>query len=114
MSTIPGPPPNGESSTERCGSVAAERRSCTRRSRRPCSRAFAIRLCPRKSSMSVGKIVKTSIRMSGLHSLEQADGRIDDDPAVLEGHDERGRDQHTAVDLEEIARWIRDKRRDEA
>ena len=35
ISTMPAPPPNGLSSTERCGSEVAWRRSCTRTSSRP-------------------------------------------------------------------------------
>ena len=41
FSTIPGPPPNGMSSTTRCRSVVKSRRSCTRTSSSPCAMARA-------------------------------------------------------------------------
>ena len=43
--TMPGPPPNGASSTVRCGSSVWSRRSCTRTSSTPASMALPNRLC---------------------------------------------------------------------
>src|SRR5829696_1043603 len=65
MSTMPAPPPNGESSTDRWGSVAHDLRSWTRTSSTPERRALPIRLCSAKLPTMSGKIVKTSTRMAG-------------------------------------------------
>src|SRR5512139_3764052 len=60
--TIPGPPPNGASATERWRSSVRSRRSWTRRSTRPRSRArWTIPPASGPSTMA-GKIVTTSIR----------------------------------------------------
>src|SRR5437660_1671115 len=61
--TIPAPPPNGVSSTLRCGSVVCSRGSWTRTSTRPRSRARPRSDEPRGPSRYAGKIVNTSTRM---------------------------------------------------
>ena len=59
--TIPGPPPNGESSTEWCGSCAQVRRSCTPNSMSPRCAALPISETPSGAKYS-GKIVMISMR----------------------------------------------------
>src|SRR5689334_5524529 len=78
LSTMPGPPPNGTSSTVRCRSVVKSLRSRTRTSIVP--RAIARATTPSASGAPniAGKIVTTSIRMIRIQ-LDQARRRIDDD-----------------------------------
>src|ERR1700678_721037 len=111
--TMPGPPPNGTSSTVWCTSVAQDRRSCTPNSMSP--RAAALPISETRSGLSKysGKIVTMSIRSAclrptplpflseravvllaplllGLRGVEQAGRRIDDEDAgrhVHLGHD---------------------------
>src|SRR5438093_1364664 len=88
-STIPGPPPKGVSSTDRCLSVAYVRRSWMRTSTTPCSRALPSRLTPKTGSSSCGKAVNTSILMSLRSSqLEQPLRRVDHDLPRRRLHDE--------------------------
>ena len=63
--TIPGPPPNGVSSTVRCGSCAQERRSCTPKTMSPRCAALPISETPSGPKYS-GKIVMISMRSVGL------------------------------------------------
>ena len=58
---MPAPPPNGASSTLRCRSAAAERRSCTRTSSKPAARARPITEMEAMESTGSGKMVKMSI-----------------------------------------------------
>src|SRR5215472_4810676 len=89
---MPGPPPNGASSTLRCTSCAQARRSWTASSMMPRSAAFPSRETRRGAKYS-GKIVMTSIftvparvgtGITGIaaratrREVEQARGRVDD------------------------------------
>jgi hypothetical protein len=64
MRTMPAPPPNGASSTDRWGSVAQDRRSWTLMSSVPAALALPTRLWAAKWSTRPGKIVKTSMRIA--------------------------------------------------
>src|SRR5438309_7720976 len=86
--TMPAPPPYGVSSTVRCTSAVQARRSWTRTSRSPRSRALPSRDTPSGWRYS-GKIVTTSMRTAGAPlaaraEVEQALGRVDHDPPA--GH----------------------------
>src|SRR5580698_7399955 len=111
--TMPGPPPNGTSSTVWWTSVAQDRRSCTPNSMSPRAAAFPISETRSGLSKYSGKIVTMSIRSAclrptpspflseravvllaplllGLGGVEQAGRRIDDEDAgghVHLGHD---------------------------
>src|SRR5579884_2489819 len=101
-STMPAPPPKGESSTERCGSTAAERRSWTRRSSNPWRRALPIRLWPSHASTMSGKTVMTSMRTAS-PSVEQPGGKVGHDHAGPVLDDEAQRHQAAAVEDEQVA-----------
>src|SRR5580700_2250673 len=64
--TMPGPPPNGTSSTVWCTSVAQDRRSCTPNSMSPRAAAFPISETRSGLSKYSGKIVTMSIRSGGV------------------------------------------------
>src|ERR1700691_1200025 len=107
--TMPGPPPNGTSSTVRWTSVAQRRRSCTRNSMSPRATAFPISETPSGLSKYSGKIVTMSMRsptpapffpergvvpppapLFRLRRVEQAGRRVDDENACADidlGHD---------------------------
>ena len=88
-STIPAPPPNGLSSTERCGSVVPARRSWTRRSSRPARAAFPIRLAVgpgRHQIRENGEHIDAQPAIhSGRSQLEQAGRQLDRQPARARG-----------------------------
>src|SRR5215813_4409739 len=82
--TMPGPPPNGESSTLRCTSCAQARRSCTANSITPRSAALPSRET-RSGVKYSGKIVMMSIFTApailvraARSKVEQARRRVDD------------------------------------
>src|SRR5580658_4285817 len=94
--TMPGPPPNGTSSTLWCTSVAQDRRSCTPNSMSPRAAAFPISETRSGLSKYSGKIVTMSMRSGGVRPtsspffpseravvllIEQARGRVDDEHA---------------------------------
>src|ERR1700726_2526781 len=94
--TMPGPPPNGRSSTLWCTSVAQDRRSCTPNSMSPRAAAFPISETRSGLSKYSGKIVMTSMRSDGVRPtsspfsfseravvllIEQPRGRVDDEHA---------------------------------
>src|SRR5580692_5770795 len=104
--TMPGPPPNGTSSTLWCTSVAQDRRSCTPNSMSPRAAAFPISETRSGLSKYSGKIVTMSIRSGGvrptsspfisfseravvfrvrpllrLRGVKEARGRVDDEHA---------------------------------
>src|SRR5580700_995596 len=64
--TMPGPPPNGTSSTVWCTSVAQDRRSCTPNSMSPRAAAFPISETRSGLPKYSGKIVTMSIRSGGV------------------------------------------------
>src|SRR5580658_3823425 len=79
VSTMPAPPPNGLSSTERRASSAPSRRSCTRTSSVPASMARPRIETPQYVVTTSGKIVKTSILTSSASQVEQPLGDVDVD-----------------------------------
>src|SRR6201997_4796265 len=84
--TIPGPPPYGASSTDRCTSWVHCRRSCTRRSTVPVSIALPGNDC-RNGSRYWGKIVMISIcTLCTSVDLQQTIGRIDLNELVRQRH----------------------------
>src|SRR3954471_3257500 len=114
---MPGPPPNGESSTERCGSSVHRRRSWTSTSITPARRALPSNDWSTKCSTMSGKMVKTAIRTlrvwvigcrSGSQSpnLEETLWGVDHDAAVLAGDDEVDGNQAAAVEDKEVAGGI--------
>ena len=96
----------------RWGSVAARRRSCTRRSRRPRVPALAEQALGRaKPSTSRGKIVKTSMRTVA-SGRSRPVGRVDDRRRHRRTvDDETQRHERTAVEHEQVAGRVRDRRR---
>src|SRR5688572_26496893 len=125
MSTMPAPPPNGASSTLRCGSVVPDRRSCTSTSSTPLARALPSRLLAANASTMSGKIVNTSIRTvtswsgsvrhANLHDLdtrcrrlprcsevEEALGRIDGDGPLDVVGDEHHGDEGSGVEHQQV------------
>ena len=91
---MPGPPPNGVSSTLLCTSCAQVRRSWTANSIRPRSAALPSR-DTRSGLKYSGKIVMTSTftasaRLTaigtGLPEVEQAGRRVDDKPSAGQVH----------------------------
>src|SRR5262245_44531077 len=101
---MPGPPPNGASSTERWRSSVNSRRSCTRMSTRAPSRARFTIPSARVPSTRPGKMVRMSIRIdqlrrtphqhttSEVHLFDERFCQRDQDlPAGLSPHDEHGR-----------------------
>src|SRR6266496_3295653 len=113
--TMPGPPPNGTSSTVWWTSLAQRRRSCTPNSMSPRTAAFPISETPSGLPKYSGKIVTMSmrsaffrptpapsipIRLLRLGVVKQSGRRIDDHDAGPEidlGHDRlHERDQHLA------------------
>src|SRR5262249_14024402 len=104
LMTIPGPPPNGASSTLRCTSCAQFRRSCTANSIRPRSAALPSRETPTVLKYP-GKIVMMSTFTApaqnpavgtALPEVEQAGWRIDDEPLAGQVHldDDRRDERH--------------------
>src|ERR1700691_3800760 len=106
--TMPGPPPNGTSSTVRWTSVAQRRRSCTRNSMSPRATAFPISETRSGLSKYSGKIVTISMRsptpapffqngpgpeprpLVRLRRVKQSRWRVDDENAGADidlGHD---------------------------
>src|ERR1700719_4163411 len=94
--TMPGPPPNGMSSTLWCTSVAQDRRSCTPKEMSPRAAAFPISETRSGLSKYSGKMVTMSMRSGGVRPtsapfsfseravvlrIEQARGRVDDHDA---------------------------------
>src|SRR5271166_4644396 len=92
--TMPGPPPNGRSSTVWCTSFSQRRKSCTRNSMSPRAAAFPISETPSGLAKYSGKIVTMSMRSPTLACLllsrtgcgalrclrvEQSGGRVDDE-----------------------------------
>src|SRR6516165_526167 len=97
---MPAPPPKVVSSTERCGSVAADRRSWTRTSTTSARRARPIRLASSHPLTRSGKMVKTSIR------IDQAGRKVHCDLSVRLLDDESQRDQHPRIQDQEVAGGI--------
>ena len=74
-----------------------------------------IRLCPseafderREDREDVDPHVRSAFTRTGRRADRRRPGR------PRQRHDERGRDQHAAIELEQVARRVRDERRDEA
>src|SRR5438067_8313733 len=83
--TIPGPPPNGASSTVWCASRAQVRRSCTPNAMTPRWAAFPIsetRSAPKYSGkivmMSMRSVAPASCRLAGILRIQQPRRRVDD------------------------------------
>src|SRR5438034_1470098 len=81
--TIPGPPPNGISSTCRWRSCVCSRRSCARSSTRPLSMARPITPCPKTGPNIAGKMVTTSNLISLVSSVV---GFVDPQQPVRDHH----------------------------
>src|SRR5256886_6573535 len=81
--TIPGPPPNGMSSTCRWRSCVCSRRSCARSSTRPLSMARPITPCPKTGPNIAGKMVTTSNFISLVSSVV---GFVDPQQPVRDHH----------------------------
>src|SRR4051812_517578 len=91
--TMPGPPPAGVSSTERCLSWAWLRMSMVSRLQSPAASALPARLAPSGPGNSSGKIVSTlarhmaiSILLGGGVVAERAGQRIDHNPSARDVH----------------------------
>src|SRR5215472_1938411 len=106
---MPGPPPNGESSTLRCTLCAQARRSCTVSSMMPRSAALPASETRRGLKYS-GKIVMMSIfteptrvqaTRAARREVEQARGRVDDQLSGSQVHldGNRGNEGHEHVRL---------------
>src|SRR5687767_5605043 len=82
--TMPGPPPYGASSTERCRSLVKSRGLTKSTVMRPAARALPSRLAASADSNASGNSVTTVMRMSARLVLGQVGRRVDHDAAALD------------------------------